>query len=296
MNRTAWFAAALLGLVLLAGCGERKREVPSDADSARKDVEPPKKEGEAKDVAKKDGEKKDGEKKVEAPKHVPPKPLTPTEKPIELTSVKYGQEYKEDADVTTKKYEKKFLILTGRVTKVGRSPGGEPLLELEGAKDAFLGVQCSTRDKKPWLSALPGQTVKVQGVGPQVAGAASLDQCDVLQVSASPPPTFEADALAKEYGMGGAKAAMKKYGGKPLIVEGEVASVEAKEDEPVLVLLKAAPGPRPYLRFATDSAEGKRAAGLKAGQKVKGVGTFSTDALPQASVGISDVLLIEPAP
>ena len=75
-----------------------------------------------------------------------------------------------------------------------------------------------------------------------------------------------------------------------------VASVEAKEDEPVLVLLKAAPGPRPYLRLATESAEGKRAAALKAGQKVKGVGTFSTDALRQASVGISDVLLIEPAP
>jgi hypothetical protein len=218
-----------------------------------------------------------------------------------MTSVAYGEAYKKDADVTTKKYEKKFLVLTGRVARVGRSSGGEPLLQLEGAKGEALGVQCFTRDRTPWKSALPGQTVKVQGIGPQVAGAASLDQCDVLDVSGGPPPALQADELAAEYSKGVA-ATKKKYEGKPLILEGEVARVEAEEFSPFLVVLKTKPGPAAFLRFETEGAEGKRASAFKAGLKIRAVGTFSTEGLKSgASVGLAaqpglDLFILDPAP
>jgi hypothetical protein len=290
VKRTVWSVAALLGLALLAGCGERKRDLPSDVDSAKKD-------GEAKDVTKKDGDDKD-KKKTETPKHVPPKPLEAKEK-TELTSVAYGEEYKKDPGVTIEKYKNKFLHLTGRVLWVGRSSTGEPLVRLEGAKGDELGVACFTRDRTPWLSALPGQTVKMQGKGPQVEGAGLFD-CDALEVSGDPPPTMQADQLAAIYSKG-AKAADEKYRGKPLIIEGEVQRVEPTEEfSPVIVVLKTKPGPKAYLRFETDSPASKRAAAFKPGQKVKVVGTYYSDN-KNVIVGISylpglDLLILEPTP
>jgi hypothetical protein len=315
--RKALSAAILLGLLLVVGC---KRETAVDDDPKdvvpKKDVAPPK--DDKKDGDKKDGDKKDGDKKVEKPKYVQPKPVEPTGKE-KLSSKAYVKEYEDDDAATLEKYAGKFVELEGKVTKLSRNKAGEQVLNLEGGKGEFPpGVDCILRPGyKAWLVVLPGQTVKVRGVGPpQDATSPSLLKCDVLgEGTGDEPPTFGANELAETYGSASGLTE-QRFKGKPLIIEGEVArpvgTKRGNEDKRTIVLLKRAKGPPVYLLFNEEGADNARARKLQPGQKVKGVGTFSVGLLEEkgedpktlkekwfpvkVSVGATEVFLIDPEP
>jgi hypothetical protein len=322
--RKASSVAILLGLLFVVGC--KRGTVDDDTKDLPKKDEAPLKDEKKDSETKKDGEKKDsetkkdGEKKVEKPKYVQPKPVEPTGKVEKLSSKAYGDEYDDDSGETLKKYASKFVEVEGKVTKLSRNKKGEQVLSLEGGKGMFsLGVECVLRPGyKAWLVALPGQTAKVRGVGPAedaTVGTATLLKCDVLgEGTGDGPPTREASELSDLYSKASGPTKVL-FEGKPLIIEGEVRSVGSKNDKDkrsIVVLKLAKPGPPVYLLFNEDSADNERARKLQPGQKVRGLGTFSTALLEEkgedretkkekwfpveVSVGATEVFLIDPEP
>jgi hypothetical protein len=70
--------------------------------------------------------------------------------------------------------------------------GGSP------AVSNATSVWCYTTDLKPWNKALPGQSVKVRGVVADSSKAPNVEQCEIVEVTGTKPPSIEAQQLAKD--------------------------------------------------------------------------------------------------
>lgn len=117
--------------------------------------------------------------------------------------------------------------LIGRVRRVAvMEDGGGAVLRLEAFPDApEYDVICKTTAPRPWEKALPGQTVRIRGVGLEFPVAPILESCSILDVRGSRPPIYALEAIVREF-VGDFDMAIQLYGNRPLILEGEIASFE----------------------------------------------------------------------
>ena len=270
--RTLIAAALTLAVLLSVGCSGKEDDTKGDGKT-----------GDGKTADKRP--KKDGDAAESSGK--------PTGKAdFSLTSQQFSEEFKKDRAAAQKKYQSKTVDLTGVIKRFSEAPDRTALVWLEGAKGELLGVQCIARGRHPWRQALPGQTVTVRGKGAEFGGAFLLD-CVFFDAKGDPPPTLTPDQLVAEHAKDPA-ATEKKYKDKYLILEGKVAKVTANKFDLAEVTLETAKKePRIYLHF-TNGPEGKRAKGLKAGQKIKALGQYSVLTVSKDAVGLFDSLVLEP--
>jgi hypothetical protein len=232
---------------------------------------------------KKDGEKKDGD--------TGPKPLGKAD--FTMKSEEFGAEFKGAGAIDArKKYANKVVELTGTLNKIGLSPDRLPILYLQNAAGENLGVTCTTTSKEPWKKALPGQTVTVKGKESKLGTGAGLEECEIVEVKGD-AKTMTANELQEEHAKD-LDASIKKYDNKMLVVEGEVARIDVKDNYPEITLKTAKETPRIYLNFT--EADRKRAKEFKVGQKVKAMGEYTKLNADKDSIGLFNTIIIDPAP
>jgi hypothetical protein len=254
MNRSTFSVVALIGAGLLCvGCGGSSSSGPA------KDAAP---------SADKDGKPKLGK------------------ADFTLTSKDFAEEFKKDKTAAHAKYKGKIVEVTGKVESVGRNASDEPILTLEGPPKSFDWTQCLTRDRYPWKTAAPGQTVTVKGKGHDFFPGAILLDCEIVEVKGDKPPALTADELAKEYAAD-PKAAAKKYEEKWIALSGEVEKVNAND---TVDLKTQAKGPRVRANFG--AAEAKQLKGVKPGQKIQVLGNFGLQGAAD-EVSLSTCILMD---
>jgi tRNA_anti-like len=139
-----------------------------------------------------------------------------------LTAEDWFKEWGKDEKLARQKYQGKIIELTGDVEIVDDHPNGEAgIVYLKVGRD---NVTCYTADKEPWLKAGPGQKAKIRGKVPDDGfwgKPYNLYPCAVIE--GTPPPTFSAEQLAKEF-TADRKVFEEKYDHKQVLVEGAVAA------------------------------------------------------------------------
>jgi tRNA_anti-like len=209
-----------------------------------------------------------------------------------LTSKEFAEEYKKDEKAAEAKYKGKVIELSGTVKSVSRSPDRGPFLSLQAGEKDLLGVWCFTTDRRPWLRATPGQTVKLRGkCNPRKFELYVLLKCVVTDVSGEAPVTLRADELAQEYAVN-QDGTTKKYENKYLFLTGEIDKVTSNKANAASVVLKTTGTTKVFANFIVlDKAE---TAGLKEGRKIKLLGKYSL--LPPSNVSKDEVGLHECIP
>jgi len=188
---------------------------------------------------------------------------------LKLTPQQLDMAVRKSAKKANDLYKGKTIELTGKVIRVNRHFSGKPVVELMAANE-FSGVQCFTKDKNPWATFAPGQTVKVTGKFPDFPVVAQLEECAVEAVTKSTLREATADELARE---AAADPAGKKLAKATLKVTGTVASSEfnAKTNFTTVVLKGAG---KTDVECQLIPAEKDAGAALKPGQKATVVGQF----------------------
>jgi hypothetical protein len=201
---------------------------------------------------------------AESSKSETPKADPGGEKPdAVLTTTELNDQFKKDTQAFLQKYQNKLLEITAKVTDYGHEFAGEGYLQLEGP--GIFKIHC--KEPQPWSKAMPGQTITVRGKCDPYAG---IQEWAIVKVTGSPPPTYPADQLAKEFSTD-EEGTKKKLKGKFLIVTGHIVKIE---DEGSKVYLTD-PEKKPAIlcRFSIASApETARNKAFKVGQQVKLLG------------------------
>jgi hypothetical protein len=183
------------------------------------------------------------------------------------------KEYDRDKKATNAKYKDKVIEVTGVVVSFGKTFEGRDFINL-GSPGSTEGVQCFTKEKKPWRKAFPSQTARVKGkYHVMEVGSFGLLGAVIQSVKGKRPPTLTARKLAEEYAAD-SSGTEKKFNERYLILTGEVAKVEA-DGSAKRVTLKTGLKTRVQCRFEDSQEEETKA--LKAGQKVKVFGQFYQD-------------------
>jgi tRNA_anti-like len=168
-----------------------------------------------------------------------PPPKEPPAKPevVSLTANAYFKEYQANDNAARKKYAKNIIELTGKVEKADSLNGrGVPNLVL-AAEDkeepgaAVVNCMFPVEAETEVNVLVKGQTVKVQGrlYSDAVAGGAPLLECKLIEVGPSPAIKITAVQLVKEFAEN-SDAAIAKYHGKPLFLEGSVVKIEVEKN------------------------------------------------------------------
>jgi hypothetical protein len=170
---------------------------------------------------------------------------------VNITAEKLYQELKADNKAARAKYEGKALEVSGTIATATADGGnGHPSVTLyttdkPGNLESQL-VICQFPDKLEFrvIQLCKDQKAVVRGKleADQTFGV-QLGDCVLVAATRSPALSVTAAALAKEFN-GDAKAARQKYAQKPVLLEGVVASIEAKDS---------------YYRFTLAGADGKPA-------------------------------------
>jgi predicted small lipoprotein YifL len=207
-----------------------------------------------------------------------------------LTAEAVAEEFSKDREATQKKYRGKLVELTGVLDRPGQTALGEGYFLLVGTtKEPF--VQCVLeKEKEPWKKALPGQTVVLRVRGAEVGDGFYDGQIVDVKGKAS-SPSLTADQLAKEFAAD-PKAADDQYGGKFLLVTGEVLRADVNEFKTTTAALKAEGSD---LRIFFKLAPIRGVPEVKTGQKIKVLGSLETN-LGKKELELKQVIVFEVLP
>jgi len=148
---------------------------------------------------------------------------------LSLTSRQYREEWDTDYGKAERKFKNRLVELSGPVARISQYKDDPvPRVLLEGVPGKTSDVQLHFRDPSQWKKVVPGQTVKVRGRPADSLAASNLEYCEIVEVGSGPTPV-SADALVTE--IAADAKAKAKYHGKPIVLTGEVASVEAPADD-----------------------------------------------------------------
>ena len=201
-------------------------------------------------------------------------PSDPTTVDFKLTVPTYRDEYEKDRQGTQKKYDGKWVEVSGRFGKFTRTADGTELTidEPEWDKHAFL---CEMKNGEPWKTALPGQTIQVRGKVSGVFPTLQLKNATVLSATGAGPATVTAAEVAKEFKANSDEFNKKHETGSYLILTGVIASVAAEEasNSVVISLTQESEGAVVKCSFSNlNPVDKAQNAKLAKGQKVKVLG------------------------
>jgi tRNA_anti-like len=228
----------------------------------------------------------------------PPPAVAKTEAAPSLTADQLAQEIERNPRAALAKYGGTVLELSGVVDGVGQTLQRGPYLTLE-VQGHDIGIMCYMADKEPWARVSPGSGVKVRGKWPrgqddqgrELVVRDTLQDCVLVEVGHNPAPVLSAGQLAKEYAAG-PEATNKKYNGKWLIVDGEVA--DKGKEVPAKIYLKGSGKVR--VRCEVSPFEKQLTEPLQTGQHVKLLGQYArTAGNTDTEVGLYDCLPITPS-
>jgi hypothetical protein len=191
---------------------------------------------------------------------------------VKATAAQLMQEFKKSKKATNKKYEAATLEVDGTVLRTGKSPAGQPVVELRGTDD-LIGLRCYTKEQQPWGKFAPGQKVKVVGKWTDIGLSAELTGCSVEAVDKSPARAVAAEQFAKECAAD-PRGANKKLSKATFLVTGTVAGTKYVEASGFTQLHLKGVGPAVVICNLLPS-EKELASKLKAGDAASAVGQFS---------------------
>lgn len=194
----------------------------------------------------------------------------PAKADVIVTPEEIAADFNRGADAAVAKYAGKEVEVTGRVT--GYVFGSlDASLRLAGSGPGEVSFNFVCRDRRLVEKAMPGQTVTLRGRCQPILG---IPDWTIVKVTGSPPPTFTATELARQYAAN-QKGTSAKIGGKYVVVTGTVTQVQNGGN----IVLLTAPGKRPEVicRFDPDYPPlRERARPFRAGDKVKLLGESIT--------------------
>jgi hypothetical protein len=188
------------------------------------------------------------------------------------------------------KYDNKVGDVSGVVYAFGRVDASmsNVLLKVAGSPQS---VECHLNDASPWNKLCPGQKARFRG---KALGGYLLDAV-LVETGPSPAIRVSARQLAKEYAAD-AQAADKKYRGKYLLVEGEVADKQLDKTEFTTVYLTGEGKTRILCGFPSFKKE--ETVTVQTGQPLTVLGLYNSPLTPDQPVGLNpcDVVTEAPSP
>jgi hypothetical protein len=171
-----------------------------------------------------------------------------------------------DKDAAAKNFSKMAIEIEGTIEGLGFGMGA-PYIVLT-ADGHLTGVYCRMIDKEPWSRVAPGQTVKLRGTWPKHATLPSLSDCVIVQAGENPAIKISAEELSRQCQAD--PGLVRKFGGKYLLVDGQVVSREDSLTAPLKIFLKGAGALS--VECEISLAERELARDVKAGQSLKVLG------------------------
>ena len=154
-----------------------------------------------------------------------PSPATPTPEPeFKLTADAYDAEIQKDSNAALRKYEGKWIELTGTVKNVGDYIEKRKTRSIGmGPDQRPISVIFAQAERLPGRFSL-GQTVRLKGLvgGRKAAGNLGLSQGEVIELGPTQLVKLTAEELGKAYTDDLARA---KYLGKTVILSGTISKV-----------------------------------------------------------------------
>lgn len=219
---------------------------------------------------------------------IPAKGLDPNKEPdFKVSADDYYAEFKKDLNATKAKYADKVVEITGVLEGYGKNFGGEVQVLL-AVKGQPLGVICFTKDKNPWNSAEPGQTVTMRGSFPPIAitGSPVLVECQIISATGPKAVTIKAEDLGKEFDAD-PKATQEKYSNKKVFITG-IVETKKEMDKSIRVIFKTTSKVKVVASFMpSDKADGDK---VPKGQQARIYGEFSTLYADDGEVAIGGCL------
>lgn len=230
--------------------------------------------------------------KPDQPKDTPgPKQTADKEVPVPVYSAEAFYKLAKsmlDDEAVFERHKGKLVEVTGEVEFVGRTTESYPHLMLKVEGHEFLGVMCRTVDPEPWVKVAPGQKVRIKGRCPDFLSVLPcLLSGEVVEASEYTAIRLTALDLAKEQATN-SKLTESKYYGKPMVVTGEVLSIE--KTDPSLTRVKLASGNEVSVTLIVDRQNKVLFHKTEKGQKVQIFGTCL------AHESLDDVTLISCVP
>jgi hypothetical protein len=279
LRRSLCILPLILGASLISapGCGKGEGEAKKGGDSPTDQI-----------AKKKQPPDDSSDKKSPPDKKAPPEKKTAPKADYSLSAKDFMAEFEKDKQAARAKYEGKVLQLTGPVGQVGR--GGDDTDFLVLNKEPYsTGAMCFTKEKEPWKTALPGQSVTIIGTA-DLSLVPALVNSVIVEKTGSAPVTLTADELAKEYAADPQTATKKYRKLAAIILKGEIARIEKNEFGSVTVIFRTeAKSPIVHAYF-TNQFYRNYVADLKLGQKISVVGEIT---LTKGRVGTSNGGILE---
>jgi hypothetical protein len=209
---------------------------------------------------------------------------------FKLSALDYLKEWEQDRPAAKKKYDDKTLELIGVVARVNEDRNRRGTVELN-ADIRLTPVSCSMVEEQPWATMSPGQSVTIRGKATFTFATPHLLDCVVVQAGPNPAIMVHPQDLAKEYA-NDPDATKKKYGGKYLIIEGEIVDKKHNSDLGELhAFLKGYDKVRVDCRM--NGFDQKLVDSIKVGHKVKVVGQLLPFQCTPVSIGLDHSLTIK---
>jgi hypothetical protein len=235
-----------------------------------------------------------------------PKPSTPEKPPertvtakknLSVTAAALTKECDAGRDAARKKYAGRVLTVEGVVNDPSlEGTDGNPRITLAGFEAPhFVNCYCNQTGRGGVTKLSKGQKVKLTG---RFVEASAIDvtllDCEIVELGPSSGSDISAIKLTEEFSKD-EKAAVAKYGGKIMVIEGVVARVALEPGKGIRSAYlegydeRAAKPVRVNAEFHFDHAE--ELATLKPGQKVKVKGECQGEL--DGSVYVSKAVLVK---
>lgn len=185
-----------------------------------------------------------------------------------VSSEQFAAEFTKDREAAAKKYSGQIIEISGTVSDVGLHITSNAYLAFDVAEKPGF-VQCFTVDQEPWHKVLPGAKVKIKGT---CETRSRFERCEIVEANPIPIPEFIAAKLSGEFAANRMHA-VKKYGGKYLIVTGHILDRQVSDVGTLTFTLKATEKMKVLCSFALP--ESKLVQSFKSGEQLRVVGTCS---------------------
>jgi hypothetical protein len=190
------------------------------------------------------------------------------------TVAEWHAEFKKDSAGAKAKYKGKVVELTGTVSMLAENADAGVMFVHLKVEGDLLGVRCGFSDTAIWEKFCEKSEVTIRGKLPEMSFlTGELMPVTLVAVKSNPSKTITATDLATRF-----KADLPKlkeeFDDKWVYVEGEFVSMGKSANGVTQFKLKGADGINVECNIPADGE--KRAKALKAGQKVKVLGSFAT--------------------
>jgi hypothetical protein len=207
------------------------------------------------------------------PRPEPPRLARPEKKKIKsdgttvwLSPAQLCEQYERDKDAAAKNFSQMAVEIEGTIEGLGFGAGA-PYIVLR-ADGHLTGVYCRMTDKDPWSRVAPGQNVTLRGTWPKRAAMPSLSDCVIIKAGENPAVRISAEELSRQCQAD--PGAVRKYGGKYLLLDGQVVAKEDSITAPLKIFLKGAGSL--VVECEISAAERELVRDVKAGQSLKVLG------------------------